>query len=506
MPEPIVWILEDQLSPTLPALVAHPDAPVLMIESDRAFRQWPYHPKRLTFLISAMRHFADELRAAGRTVHYYPLQPKNYRDSLTAIRHVSKSTGCRQLMLVEPNDHHTRVWVDTLPKKLGVEIEIIEQTLFLTDRTEFADWARSLKSPVMEPFYRRMRKTYDVLMNGDKPVGGKWNFDKLNRKPPPGALMIPPAPSFTPDAITREVMTEVARRFADHYGKVDRFDLPVTRAEAQAAADEFFDKRLPLFGDYEDAMLTGQPVLYHSLLSMCINAGLLDPLELVREAERRYQEKRAPLNAVEGFVRQILGWREYMRGIYNTFMPQYRDRNARNDVGKLPDFFWTGDTDMNCLRQSIGHVVDHGYSHHIQRLMVICNYATLAGISPQEVNDWFLIMYIDSHDWVTTPNVVGMGMNADGGVCATKPYVSSGAYINRMSDYCGACKFNPAKKVGDDACPFNALYWTFMERNRKSLQSNPRMNMLLKNLDRMPAEELVAVRSRSEQVRKAHLR
>ena len=268
--------------------------------------------------------------------------------------------------------------------------------------------------------------------------------------------MIPATPSFTPDGITREVMKEVARRFGDHYGKVDGFDLPVTRADAQAAAAEFFDKRLPLFGDYEDAMVTGQPVLYHSLLSMCINAGLLDPLELVREAERRYQEKLAPLNAVEGFVRQILGWREYMRGIYNTFMPQYRDRNARGDTGKLPEWFWTGDTDMNCLRQSIGHVVDKGYSHHIQRLMVICNYATLAGISPQEVNDWFLIMYIDSHDWVTTPNVIGMGMNADGGVCATKPYVSSGAYINRMSDYCGGCKFNPAKKLDDDACPFNS--------------------------------------------------
>ncbi len=289
----------------------------------------------------------------------------------------------------------------------------------------------------------------------------------MNRRPAPGGLLVPPPPAYAPDAVTRAVMAEVDRRFADHPGTAADFDYPVTRADARHALADFLDRRLPFFGDVEDAMLADHRVIYHSRLSAVLNAGLVSPMDAVRGAEARYHDGPAPIHAVEGFVRQILGWREYVYGVYHTFMPEYRTRNGRGDARPLPDFFATGETDMNCLRRTVTDVVAHGYSHHIQRLMVICNFATLAGLSPQAVADWFLAMYVDSHDWVVVPNVVGMAMNADGGTVATKPYVSSAAYINRMSDYCGGCRFDPTVKVGPTACPFNTLYWTFLEDHRR---------------------------------------
>jgi deoxyribodipyrimidine photolyase-related protein len=486
-----IWVFEDQLTPALSLLQKCPNAPVLMIESAKAFGQWKYHKKRLTFLISAMRHFRDELRAAGRTVDYHGLKPDGYRDSLSAIRHHEQSFGKdRTFHIVRPNDHHTRAWVRSLP----LNLEEHPSELFLADLDEFSAWARSVRSPVMETFYRRMRAKHRILMDGSKPAGGGWNFDKMNRRPPPGSLLIPPPPAVEPDRITAEVIAEVNRRFPDHPGSTDGFDYPVTRIDAARSLEDFLDHRLPAFGDYEDAMVTGQPLLYHSRLSSALNACLLTPMQCVKAAEARYRQGKAPLNAVEGFVRQILGWREYMNGIYQTFMSEYRTRNARGDTRKLPGFFWTADTDMNCLRQTIATVVDHAYSHHIQRLMVICNFALLTGLDPAAVADWFLEMYVDSHDWVVTPNVVGMGMNADGGTCATKPYVSSAAYIDRMSDYCKGCKYNQKRRTGVDACPFNYLYWTFMENNRPALAKNPRMSALLKNLDRFDAAELTAMR------------
>jgi deoxyribodipyrimidine photolyase-related protein len=495
-----LWIFEDQLSHALSTLRAFPDAPVLLIESAFAFRMFKYHKKRLVFLIAAMRHFRDELIAAGRTVHYYPLQKKGYRDSLSAIRHYTKTTGRRDFEVVAPSEYHTKIWLDELEQSLKIQIDFTPNELFLTDRNEFADWARPLKSPVMEVFYRRMRAKHNVLMSEGNPIGGQWNLDKLNRKSPPDSLLVPPPASVKPDAITRQVMEDVNHWFADHPGEVIGFDYPVTHADAERELTHFLEHRLPMFGDFEDAMVTGQSVMYHSRLSSAINAGLLSPMQCIRGAEQRLKNKRAPLNAVEGFVRQILGWREYMYGIYWTFMPDYRNRNARGDTALLVDFFWHGKTEMNCLAQTVGDLLKTGYSHHIQRLMVICNFATLAGLSPQAVNDWFLQMYIDSHDWVVTPNVVGMGMNADGGTCATKPYVSSAAYINRMSDYCKNCRFKHAQRVGEDACPFNYLYWTFLETHRKTLSRNPRMAMMIKNLDRIELSELEQMRNQ-----RAHL-
>jgi deoxyribodipyrimidine photolyase-related protein len=493
---PTVWILEDQLSLQLPSLRASPtNAPVLLIESRRAMRMLPYHRKRLVFLVSAMRHFADELRKLGRDVRHYPLREHGYLDSLGAIRDHVQKTRSREFWIVRPSDHHTQAWIDTLTSLLGISIRWFDNTLFLTNRIEFRDWATSVRSPLMETFYRRMRQKHGVLMDGGKPVGGEWNLDKLNRKRLPSRIVVPPMPSFAPDSITRQVIRDIDRDFPDHYGSTTGFDLPVTREDARRSFDDFLEHRLPLFGDYEDAMSSQHPLLFHSLLSPVINVGLLDPMSCIRATEKQFRDGKVPLNSAEGFIRQLLGWREYVYGIYWSFMPEYRDRNAHRAERELPDFFWDGRTEMNCLRHAVGAVVERGYAHHIQRLMVIGNFATLAGLSPQAVNDWFLTMFVDSHDWIVTPNVIGMATNADGGTMATKPYVSSGAYIDRMSDYCKGCRYSVSSRTGDDACPFNHLYWSFLHRHRKALGRNVRMSMMLRNLDRIdPAEMKLMLR------------
>ncbi len=479
---PTLWILEDQLSPDLPTLAAAPSAPVLMVESDRNFRRVPYHRRRIALVCSAMRHFADELRTAGRDVRYYPLAAEGYRDSEAALRHHLDSTAGREVWVVEPSEWHTRAWLETLPARLGLSIRYFPSPLFLTDRIEFAAWsARQRPTPTMEPFYREMRRRHDILMDGDAPAGGTWNLDKLNRLPPPDGLLTPAAPAFPPDAITREVIAEVDRRFPTHPGAAAGFDLPVSRADAARSLADFLDARLPRFGDFQDAMQVGQPSLFHSRLAMLMNLGLLAPLPVLRAAEARYRDGRASLNAVEGFARQILGWREYAYGTYWAHMPEYRDRNARASARPLPAFFWTAETDLNCLHHSLQQVVDGAYGHHIQRLMVISNFATLTGISPQALNDWFLAMYADAHDWVTTPNVIGMGTAADGGTMGTKPYVASAAYIDKMSDYCRGCAHDPKRRTGPGACPFNFLYWTFLHHFAPMYAGNPRLAPMLAN-------------------------
>ena len=490
-PPPTLWVFEDQLSADLPTLAAAPGAAVFMVESDRNFRRVPYHRRRLTLLCSAMRHFAEELRNAGRDVHYHPLRAEGYRDCITALRHHIDSTGGREFWVVEPSEHHTREWLQTLPGRLGITLRFFPNTLFLTDRGDFAAWASAQRpTPTMEDFYRALRRRHRVLMDGDTPAGGTWNLDKLNRRPPPEGLLTPAVPAFPPDAVTREVMEEIDRRFPTHPGSAAGFDLPVSRADARRCLADFLDSRLPLFGDFQDAMVSGQPALFHSRLAMLLNLGLLAPLPVLRAAEERYRDGRAPLNAVEGFARQILGWREYAYGTYWAHMPEYRTRNARGSTRPLPDFFWTADTEMNCLRQSISQVIDGAYGHHIQRLMVICNFAVLAGVAPGELNDWFLAMYADAHDWVTTPNVIGMGTAADGGTMGTKPYVASASYIDKMSDYCHGCAYDPKRRTGEGACPFNFLYWTFLEHFAPRYANNPRMAPMLQNAAAIPPAEM----------------
>jgi deoxyribodipyrimidine photolyase-related protein len=509
-----LWVFEDQLRTDAGVLRHAPaNARVFMVESYRAFSKWPFHKKRLGFLVSAMRHFAGDLRQAGRAVDYYALNDAPYLDTLAALRKQVQNTGSKRFLVARPSEHHTQAWLDTLPDKLGIELQYVENDLFLTKRDDFADWFNRQRRPVMEMFYRRMRIEHDLLMHDGKPAGGKWNLDHANRKPARSVPRpLPALPTFAPEAVTQKALADIERLFPDHPGTTADFALPVSRADARRALDDFLAHRLPQFGDYEDAMLAGERTLFHSMLSPLLNAGLLEPLAVARAAEEAFLAGRAPINSVEGFIRQIVGWREYVYGVYWTFMPEYRERNTRRSTHTLPDWFWTGDTPMNCLRHAIGDVVATGYAHHIQRLMVICNFSTLAGLSPQEVNDWFYAMFIDSHDWVVTPNVVGMGMNADAapghtqGTIATKPYISAAAYINRMSDYCAGCRFDPARRTGEGACPFNYLFWTFLQHFGSDYQTNLRMTMMLKNAQRIDPGEMAQMMALRKQFIDVHVK
>ena len=357
----------------------------------------------------------------------------------------------------------------------------------------FAQWAKGRKQLRMEFFYREMRKRYGVLMEDGKPVGGEWNYDQDNRQKAPADLQVPAPYTATNDPITQEVLELVAREFDDHFGDLEPFSFAVTREAALEVLDRFVEDRLARFGPYQDAMVQGEPWMFHSHISFYLNCGLLLPMECIRAAERAYYDGRAPLNSVEGFIRQILGWREYIRGIYWLRMPDYAQENFLRAERDLPGFFWTGETRMNCLRQCVLETKQNAYAHHIQRLMVLGNFALIAGLAPEQVNEWYLLVYADAYEWVELPNVSGMILFADGGVLASKPYAASGAYIHKMSNYCETCSYSPTKKNGGKACPFNYLYWNFLERNADLLSSNPRLAMIYRSWGRMSDEKRAAV-------------
>ncbi|MBC7752010.1 MAG: cryptochrome/photolyase family protein, partial [Candidatus Saccharibacteria bacterium] len=341
----------------------------------------------------------------------------------------------------------------------------------------------------MEYFYRDMRRKTNLLMNGDKPEGGKWNYDAENRNAASADLFMPQPMCFEPDEITREVLALVAVRFDHHFGDLYPFNYAVTSDDAEAAFAHFVKTALPQFGDYQDAMLTDEPFLYHSVIAQYLNCGLLNPLRICKEVEAAYRAGDVPLNAAEGYIRQIIGWREYMRGIYWLKMPEYADTNYFGHTRKLPDFYWTGETEMACVRSTISQTKSHAYAHHIQRLMVTGNFAMLAGIDPHEVHLWYLAVYADAYEWVEMPNTIGMSQFADGGVVASKPYAASGAYINRMSNYCKGCRYDVKQRTGDNACPFNALYWNFLSQHRNKLASNPRIGQMIRTYDRFAEDE-----------------
>jgi deoxyribodipyrimidine photolyase-related protein len=387
--------------------------------------------------------------------------------------------------------------------RFGVPVDIRPDDRFLCTQDEFAEWAVGRKQLRMEYFYREMRRKYKILMNGDKPEGGEWNYDSQNRKPPKEGLNIPKTYISQPDKITLDVIDLVATRFSDHFGDVKPFHFAVTRDQALQALDHFIKERLCDFGDYQDAMVQGEPWMYHSHLSFYINCGLLFPLECVKSAERIYRDGNAPLNAVEGFIRQIIGWREYVRGIYWLKMPEYEKENFLDSKRKLPSLFWGGDTQMNCMSQCVKETKENAYAHHIQRLMILGNFALIAGLDPDDVNEWYMIVYADAYQWVELPNVTGMILFADGGFLGSKPYAASGAYINKMSDYCKGCHYNVSKKNGPDACPFNYLYWDFLIRNEGKLRGNHRLAMIYGALKRMGAEKVQAVTEDSRKFFKA---
>ncbi|MEM7544937.1 MAG: cryptochrome/photolyase family protein [Pseudomonadota bacterium] len=490
MSKDLILILGDQLSPDLSSLKAAPDAPVLMVEVADEATYVRHHVKKIAFILSAMRHFAEDLREAGREVDYVTLDADGNTGSFSGeIGRAMKRHGASRLIVTEPGEHRVLSSLRGCAGGFGIEVDILPDDRFIASHQEFDDWAEGRKALRMEYFYRDMRRKTGLLMEDGEPAGGKWNYDAENRKPAKGDLFMPKPLEVEPDKITEEVLSLVEDRFADHFGTLRPFWFAVTAKDAEAALDHFVEDALPRFGDYQDAMLEGKPFLYHSLLSFYINAGLLDPLDVCQRVEKAYLSGHAPLNATEGYIRQIIGWREYMRGIYWREGPEYMERNFFGATRDLPEFYWTGETDMACLKAAITQTRDHAYAHHIQRLMVTGNFAMLAGVSPHQVHEWYLAVYADAYEWVEAPNTIGMSQFADGGLLGSKPYAASGAYINRMSDYCGGCTYAVSKKTGDGACPFNALYWDFLIRNRNKLKGNPRMGQMYRTWDRMEADK-----------------
>jgi deoxyribodipyrimidine photolyase-related protein len=437
-----------------------------------------------------MRHFAESLREQGREVTYFAYGERPELKSFTdVLAHMLARRDYARVFVTEAGEHRlTRQFADW-STQFDLAVHVLPDTRFLASHEMFETWASGKKQLRMEFFYREMRRKTGLLMDDKDPLGGQWNYDAENRKKLPKGRALPARPSATPDAITLEVMALVKQHFGTgdeaHFGTLEGFGWPVTAAEAQAHFEDFLDHCLPHFGDYQDAMKSGETFMYHALIATSLNLGLLDPLEVCRAAEARLTNQQAPLNAVEGFIRQILGWREYIRGIYWLKMPDYEQENFFGHDRALPDFFYSGDTDMACLREAVEASKTHAYAHHIQRLMITGNFALLAGLAPEAVNRWYMEVYADAYQWVQLPNTHGMALFADGGLVASKPYVSSGAYIHRMSDYCKDCRYQVKQPNGDDACPFNYLYWDFMMRHADTLSKNPRMGMVYRNLEKM---------------------
>jgi deoxyribodipyrimidine photolyase-related protein len=485
------FVLGDQLSRELSSLrgVDREHDVVLMAEVAEETTYVRHHKQKIALVLSAMRHFADELRAQGIRVDYVRLDdPANTGSFAGELARAVARHAVTQVIATEPGEWRVLVDMEGWAERIGIPVHIREDDRFMCSRAQFAQWAQGRRQYRMEHFYRDMRRRSGILMAGGEPEGGQWNFDHDNRKRLPARLRAPKRLRFSPDAMTREVLELVAKRFAGHFGDLDTFGWPVTRAQALDALDHFVREVLPMFGDYQDAMACGEPFLFHALLSTSLNVGLLRPAELCEAAEAVWRAGLAPLNAVEGFIRQVLGWREYVRGIYWLRMPAYANSNALGATRDLPFFYWSGETDMNCLRQAIGDTKRHAYAHHIQRLMVTGNFALLIGVEPRQIEEWYLAVYADAFDWVELPNTHGMVMFADGGLLASKPYAASGAYIDRMSDYCRGCVYDPKVKTGNGSCPFNALYWNFLVENRAVLGTNPRLAMPYRTLDGMSAD------------------
>ena len=464
-----------------------------MVEVQEEATYVRHHKKKIAFLFSAMRHFAESLRGAGWTVDYVRLDdPDNTGSFTTEMARAANRLAPARIIVTEPGEWRVLNAMQTWSETLSCPVDIIPDDRFLASHDAFQAWAAGRKQLRMEYFYRDMRRKTGLLMDGDQPEGGKWNYDSENRKPAKADLFLPSPMRTEPDAITRDVLTLVSDRFADHFGDLEPFWFGVTRGQALAALDHFIAVALPGFGDYQDAMLEGEKFLYHSLLSLYINAGLLDPLEVCQRVEAAYRDGQAPLNAAEGFIRQIIGWREYVRGIYWLKMPDYVDLNFFENTRNLPDMYWTAETDMACMRAAISQTKEEAYAHHIQRLMVTGNFALLAGIDPKQVHEWYLAVYADAYEWVELPNTLGMSQFGDGGVLGSKPYAASGNYIHKMSDHCKTCRYDVKQKTGDGACPFNPLYWDFLHRNRDKLAGNPRMAQMYRTWDRMTDEKQAA--------------
>jgi deoxyribodipyrimidine photolyase-related protein len=494
-------VLGDQLTPGLSALdgLDPKRDRVLMMEVMGECTYVPHHPQKIILILSAMRHFARALEARGVAVDYIRLDdPANTQSFAGEVARAVARHRPEQVIATHPGEWRVLQDMQAWEKSLGLPVEIRPDHRFICDLPRFRAWAKGRKQYRMEFFYREMRRATGLLMEGDEPAGGAWNYDAENRAALPKGVTPPTPPRFAPDEMTREVIALVSERFGAHFGAAESFAWPVTARDAEAALAAFIRDRLPQFGDYQDAMAAGQPFLFHSLISTSLNIGLLDPLAICRAAEQAWSDGQAPLNAVEGFIRQIVGWREYVRGLYWLLMPGYAEGNALAAKRPLPGFYWGAATSMRCLSQAVGQTRDHAYAHHIQRLMITGNFALIAGLDPNEVNRWYLSVYADAFEWVELPNTQGMALYADGGVMASKPYAASAAYINRMGDYCRGCAHDPKDATGPRACPFNFLYWDFIARHAEDFARNPRMAMPVMGLRKLKPEKLAAMRAKAQ--------
>lgn len=507
----LVLVLGDQVDPASAAFDGFdPDRDAIWMAetAEESTHVWSAK-QRIAVFLSAMRHFRDQQRALGRTVLYRELSPTPRPGEATSLADALAADAAEhrpvRLVVVEPGDWRVRASLAAVSQQLGVPLEVRTDRHHLCTVEEFAAHGAGRAQLRMEHFYRWMRRRHGVLMDGDGPVGGTWNLDAENRAafPRGGPGPLPEPVSFHPDRVTREVLDLVHARFADHPGTLTEFGWPVTPAQAQRALEDFVERRLAHFGRYQDAMWVGEPWLYHSRLAVALNLKLLDPRDAIRATEEAWRRGAVPLAAAEGFIRQVLGWREYVRGIYWTH-PGYADSNALGADRPLPDWYWTGRTEMACLADALDQTLRLGYAHHIQRLMVTGLFAQLLGVHPRAVHEWYLAVYVDAVEWVELPNVIGMSQYADGGLMASKPYVASGRYISRMSNACRGCPFDPAARTGPTACPFTTLYWDFLLRHDALLAGNPRMTMQVRNARRLPADVAAAIRAHADEVRAEH--
>lgn len=501
-------VLGDQLTRGVGPLAAADPAGVvvLMVESEALARSLPHHRQKLALVFAAMRHFAAELEADGFRVDYRREAPSF---GAAAADHL-RAHGAARLELQRPADRGVAEPIAAALARQGAELRLLPNGLRLVDDAEWDAWDAGRATLRMESFYRRVRAERGWLMDPDdpgRPLGGRWNYDHENRRtPPPGTSFAPP-PRFEPDALTRGVLREVAERYPDHPGELDGFAWPVTHADAARALAAFVRDRLPRFGPYEDAMLARERVLDHSQLSVPLNLGLLHPGEVVEaalaafEAGQRGDGPEVPLASIEGFVRQVLGWREF---IYHVDRTRGAALEAANELGhhrELPQAFWDGRTEMACLAACWRELHDHGWNHHIQRLMVFGNLGLSLGVAPRELLRWFSAMYVDALDWVMVPNVMAMSQYADGGTITSKPYLSGGAYLERMSDYCDGCRFDPGARSGERACPFTSLYWAFVDRHAERFERHPRMAVIVRSWRNRDADDRAATLASAERYR-----
>jgi len=490
--EKAVFILHDQLNLDVwPDWVKKEKPFLIFIESKEKGESLPYHKKKLIYVLSSMRHFALDYFDAGYPVMYHSIE-KHYENGLEEILNKNEKL---ELTFMTPSEWDSRERLKSLKEKFSDRVEEIPNNFFLADVDSYKD--RISSGYRMEYFYRDLRRQTGYLMDGEKPEGGEWNYDEENRKKLPKNISIPDRAITEIDEVTKEVIEFVEEEFPDHFGEIKDFKYAVTRRQALYRLNEFIDECLDQFGPYEDALATGEPVLFHSHLSAYLNNGLLLPDEVCEKAEVAYKSGKARLNSVEGFIRQIIGWREFVRVYYEAMMPAVRNVNHFKFEHKLPELYWSGETEMKCMSESLKPVLKSGYSHHIPRLMILSNFSNLTETDPRELNKWFWFAYVDAYEWVVLPNVLGMSTFADGGVLASKPYVAGGNYINKMSNYCKDCSYNIKEKTGESACPFNYLYWNFVDEQRETFSENGRANFMVNMFDKRSEEDKKAIKDSS---------